>query len=193
MLSITGLIQQNFALLVGLLAAVILGVPVLLRVPRVRDTWQSFLLRVPIVGRLMTLQAAAQYLRTLALVVTSRQPVVDGVESAARLVQVRSFRSEAERVITTVRAGAPLSAALGETSFIPPVARQLVQAGEESARLGRMTERAAVLVETWLRDYRKRVSTFLDPALMMLVGAFVLVVVLSVLLPIFDLQAAITY
>jgi general secretion pathway protein F len=142
---------------------------------------------------MMTLQAAAQYLRTLALVVASRQPVVDGVESAARVLQIRGFRSEAERVVTKVRAGAPLSAALGETSFIPPVARQLVQAGEESARLGRMTDRAAVLVENWLRDYRKRLSTFLDPALMMLVGAFVLIVVLSVLLPIFDLQAAITY
>jgi len=48
-----------------------------------------------------------------------------------------------------------------------------------------------VLVETWLTNERKRVSALIDPLLMMIVGALVLVIVLAILLPIFDLQASV--
>jgi general secretion pathway protein F len=67
----------------------------------------------------------------------------------------------------------------------------LIAAGEQSARLGRMTERAAVLVESWLTNERKRVAALIDPLLMLVVGTMVLVIVLAILLPIFDLQGAI--
>jgi len=72
------------------------------------------------------------------------------------------------------------------------VARQLVQAGEASARLGPMTERAAVLAESWLRTERKRVSVIIEPASMVIVGAMVLTIVLAILLPIFDMQSLVT-
>ena len=191
MLAVTGWVQSNaLALAVGI-GAVVVAVPLLLRLPAVRDGWHRVLLSLPVLGRLATLNAAAQYLRTLALVVASRQPVVEGAESASELLTIRRFREEAEQASRQIRAGASLSAALAQTSFVPPVARQLVEAGEKSARLGRMTDRAAVLVESWLATGRKRLATFLDPALMMIIGGFVLTVVLSVLLPIFDLQSAI--
>lgn len=56
---------------------------------------------------------------------------------------------------------------------------------------GCLTERSAVLVETWLTNERKRVSALMDPLLMMVVGGMVLVIVLAILLPIFDLQASV--
>lgn len=191
LLGATEWIRANLLMLGALFLVAVIAVPLLLRTPAVRDRWHRLLLKTPFIGRLITLQAAAQYLRTLALVVSSRQPVVEAAESAADLLEIARFRTEAEAATKAIRAGASLSTALAATSFVPAVARQLIEAGEASARLGRMTERAAVLVETWLRTSRKRMSTFLDPALMMLVGGFVLMVVLSVLLPIFDLQAAI--
>ena len=85
-----------------------------------------------------------------------------------------------------------MSQALRALTIIPPVARQLIQAGEASVRLASMTERSAVLVENGLSTERKRIAALLEPALMMLVGAMVLVIVLAVLLPIFDLQAVVT-
>ena len=71
-------------------------------------------------------------------------------------------------------------------------AMELVQAGEASARLGPMTERAAVLAESWLRTERKRVSVIIEPASMVIVGAMVLTIVLAILLPIFDMQSLVT-
>lgn len=71
------------------------------------------------------------------------------------------------------------------------MARQLISAGEVSVQLARMTGRAADLTEHRLQTERKRIAALLEPVLMMLVGGLVLVIVLAVLLPVFDLQAAI--
>jgi general secretion pathway protein F len=183
---------QTHALVLGLGGAgAVIGAVLALRVPAIRDRWQGFALRLPVVGRLMRLSAAAQYLRTLALVISSRQAVVDAAASAGEVLVIRRFRDEAEALAEAVRRGESLSQGLARMGLVPPVCRQLIAAGEQSARLGRMTERAAVLVESWLTNERKRVSALLDPLLMMVVGGMVLVIVLAILLPIFDLQAAV--
>ena len=100
-------------------------------------------------------------------------------------------RSQAETAIIAVKQGESLSNAVRNLAFLPPVALQLIRVGEESARLAQMSERAAVLVETWLARDRKRIASILDPVLMMLVGVFVLIVVLAILLPIFELQSVV--
>ncbi len=55
-----------------------------------------------------------------------------------------------------------------------------------------MAERSSRLVDSWLENDRKRIAALLDPILMMVVGGFVLVVVLAILLPIFDLQSLVS-
>ena len=106
-------------------------------------------------------------------------------------MDIERFRAEADAVTEAVRGGDTLSRALENLSPIPPVARQLIAAGEMSARLARMVGRAALLVENGLSTERKRIAALLEPMLMILVGALVLVIVLSVLLPIFDLQSVV--
>ena len=161
------------------------------RMPRLKAGRDRIFLRLPLVGRLMRLSAAVQYLRTLALVLGSRHAVLSAVDNAAEVLTVARFRTEAAQVSQAVRQGESLAQALEQLSIIPPVARQLIRAGEASVRLARMTERSAVLVESWLSTDRKRIAALLEPMLMMLVGGFVLVIVLAVLLPIFDLQAVV--
>lgn len=172
--------------------ALLLGGLALGRVPALRRGRDRVLLRLPLVGRLMRHGAAVQYLRTLALVLKSRHAVPDAAASAAEVLTIDRFRAEAEAATRAIRRGEALAAALAGLSFVPPVARQLIAAGEASARLARMTDRAAVLVENSLSNDRKRIAALLEPMLMMLVGGFVLVIVLAVLLPIFDLQAMVT-
>ena len=191
MLAVSDWIGRNLYLLGAiLLGLIVLGL--LTRfVPSLRQARYRLGLRLPLVGRLMRLGASVQYLRTLALVLASRQPVINASASAAEVMDIDRFQDEANQVTEAVQQGDSLSQALESLSPIPPVARQLINAGEASARLARMTERAAMLVENGLSTERKRIAALLEPALMLLVGALVLVIVLSVLLPIFDLQAVV--
>jgi general secretion pathway protein F len=191
MLAATDWVIRNAVPLTLAAVAIVVGVPLLLRRPAIRDRWHNALLSLPLAGRLMRQDAAGQYLRTLALVIGSKQPVVEGVRNATDVLDITRFRDQSHAVTRAIEGGSPLSAALAHTSFVPPVALQLVEAGEKSARVAQMTERAALLVENSAANARKRLATLIDPLLMMLIGVFVLAVVLSVLLPIFDMQGAI--
>ncbi|MDB2407455.1 type II secretion system F family protein [Jannaschia sp.] len=190
-LAISDWVQANLILLGVGAAALVAGWIALSVLPGPRAARDRALLRVPLIGRFLRLAEAVQYLRTLALVLSSRHTALSAVENAAEVLTIARFRIEAEGVATAIRQGETLSDALDRVSFVPPVARQLIAAGEASVRLARMTERAAILVESGLSTERKRIAALLEPMLMMLVGVFVLTIVLAVLLPIFDLQAVV--
>lgn len=190
-LGIADWVETNWGPLVILATAAVVAFILMLRYRPTRDIWDNAMLRLPVVGRAMRLRASAQYLRTLALVLGSRQTVLDAVTSAADVLSVTRFRREAEQVIEQLRQGQRLSTALEGLSPLPPVTLQLLKVGEDAARLARMADRSAILVENSVRDETKRLTTVLEPILMMLVGLLVLTIVLAILLPIFDLQASI--
>lgn len=191
-MAISNWIQAHIALLgVGFIGLCALGLAARV-IPAWRQRRDAVLLRLPLIGRFMQLGEAVQYLRTLALVLGSKQPVLAAVETAADVLTIARFRTQANEVCTAIGQGETLSLALERLTPIPPIARQLISAGEASVRLARMTERSAVLVENGLSTERKRIAALLEPILMMLVGAFVLVIVLAVLLPIFDLQSVVS-
>ena len=190
-LGVTDWIQANWRAIGIVFAATVVGIFGLLRIRPVRDRVDRMLMRLPIFGRLKRMALAGQYLRTLALVLGSRQTAVNAVTGAAEVLSIAHFRAQAEDIATAVKQGESLSNAIKKLTLLPPVALQLIRVGEESARLAPMADRAAVLVETWLANDRKRIAQILDPVLMMFVGAFVLLVVLAVLLPIFELQSVV--
>ncbi|WP_420568735.1 type II secretion system F family protein [Thalassovita sp.] len=190
-LGVSDWIRANWIAIAVVLAGLVVLGALTPRVEWLRDLRDRIVLRLPLFGRLTRLSVSVQYMRTLALILGSRHAVLSAVDSAVDVLTIKAFRAEGTQVSTAVRQGEALSRALDRLSFLPPVARQLIAAGEASVRLAPMTERAAALVEHRLSTERKRIAALLEPMLMMLVGAMVLVIVLAVLLPIFDLQAVV--
>ncbi|MBN8292962.1 type II secretion system F family protein [Rhodobacter sp. NTK016B] len=182
-------IRDNWVLELVIAVLLVFAVMTINRTPSLRNRRDAFLLRLPLIGRFLRMASAAQYLRTLAVVINSRLPLTEALRFSAGVLDIASYRASAEEAGEALRRGESISQALARLPFLHPVARQLVQAGEASARLGPMTERAAVLAESWLRTERKRVSVIIEPASMVIVGGMVLTIVLAILLPIFDMQA----
>lgn len=163
------------------------------RIPAWRDRRDRLSLRLPLIGRLRRMAQAAQYLRSLALVIASRLPLTEALEFSAEVLDIDAFRSEAEAAAEALRRGASLGQAMTGLSFLHPVSRQLIDAGEASARLAPMSERAALLAETWMRTERKRLTAVLEPLAMVFVGLAVLTIVMAVLLPVFDMQGMVQF
>lgn len=190
-LAVSDWIRAHWLALAGVLAGLIVLGILTPRIERLRDARDRIVLRLPLAGRLVRLAVSVQYMRTLALILGSRHAVLSAVDSAVEVLTIKPFRAQGQDVATAVRQGETLSRALDRLEFLPPVARQLIAAGEASVRVAAMTDRAAALVEHRLSTERKRIAALLEPMLMMLVGGMVLVIVLAVLLPIFDLQAVV--
>lgn len=190
-LAVSDWVQAYWVFLLAGLIAFLLGVFLLLRIQSIKDRWDRAILKIPFFGKLRRLAVAGQYLRTLAVVLGSKQTALVAVTGAADVISIRHQKQQAKDVVTGVKEGESLSLAVRKLSVLPPVAHQLLKVGEESARLAQMSERAAVLIETWYANDRKRLASVIDPVLMMCVGAFVLLIVLAILLPIFELQSVV--
>ena len=112
-------IQTNWVMIVAGLGAAVLAGLVAWRVPAVRNLVDRVGLAVPLFGRLRRLSIAAQYLRTMALVLGSRQTAVNAVIGAADVLTVRSYRRQADDIVTAVRQGESLSGAVRKFTLLP--------------------------------------------------------------------------
>jgi len=152
---------------------------------RVRDT---FLLRLPLTGRLAYLSALSRFARTLSTLVTGGVPVDRALRIVAPVVGnvVISERvaASADRVVE----GARLSDALRPHPEIPPALVQMVSVGEESGTLGEMLSRAADAMDEETNARLTRLLSLLEPLIILAMGGAVAFIVVSILLPLLDIS-----
>lgn len=161
------------------------------RNPALRARWQSFVLRLPLFGRLARAAETARFARTLALLVGSAVPLLEALSIAAQVVENAALRNALGRVAVRVREGQPFSRALAGTREFPPVAVRLIASGEKSGRLDDMLFEAAAHQERELDTVLGVAMAALGPGVILLVGGLVLFIVLAILLPIFELNTLI--
>ncbi|MEP7328072.1 MAG: type II secretion system inner membrane protein GspF [Betaproteobacteria bacterium] len=158
------------------------------RQPAMRARWHTLLLRLPVAGRLVRSLDAARFASTLSILVGSGAPLLRSLEAAADVVRTIPMAAAARRASALVREGVALSRALREQNVFPPVLLHLVASGEQSGRLAPLLARAAEELE---RDAERRLawlSALLQPALIVVMGVIVLVLVLAIMLPIVSMN-----
>ena len=149
-----------------------------------RARWHAWLLRMPVAGKLARSLDSARFASTLAILVGSGAPLLRSLDAATEVVRMIPIRRATLAAAALVREGVTLSRALKEQAEFPPVLVHLVANGESSGRLGPMLQRAAEELE---RDAERRLAwmaALLQPALIVVMGVIVLVLVLAVMLPI---------
>ncbi|MEP6940182.1 MAG: type II secretion system inner membrane protein GspF [Rudaea sp.] len=184
---------SDFAKAWGILIALALVVAAVggrlaLRTQRLRAIWHAWLLRVPLVGRLVRAANTALCTRTLALLTASAVPLLDALNIAAQVMPSLPMRAAVRRAALKVREGSAFARALGESGYFPPVTLRLVASGERAGALERMLEEAANQQQRELDRWITTLTAVLGPCVILIVGAMVLFIVLAILLPIFDLN-----
>ena len=170
------------ALVVGVVAAV--AGAALLRQPGPRLRFDRWVLRLPLVGRLVRDVNAALMARTLATVVASGLPLMEGLAITARTVGNRALREATEGMVLAIREGGSLSAAMRRAAIFPPTLLQLASSGEDSGRLAPLLDRAADYLDREFQAFTATLLALLEPAIIVALGGVIAVIVLSILLPI---------
>jgi general secretion pathway protein F len=177
-----------WALLIGLGLFIFLSGRAL-RQENARLTFDRFLLRLPLLGRLIRDLHAARLARTLSTMVASRLPLLEGLRLTTQTVHNRVLRQASADIAESVRTGGSLSGALKRAGVFPPLLVYLAASGEASGRLEVMLERAADYLEREFDSFTATALALLEPAIIIVMGAVVAVIVLSILLPILQLDA----
>jgi general secretion pathway protein F len=188
LIATSGFFRATGVLWLVALGATIVAFTIANRREAFRARWHAAMLRTPVAGRLVTAVDTARFASTLAILVGSGAPLLRSLDAARDVVWALPLRRAAGVAATLVREGVSLARALKEQRVFPPVLIHLVANGEASGQLAPMLERAAADLE---REAERRLTWFaalLQPALIVLMGAIVLVLVLAVMLPIVSMN-----
>ena len=169
----------------GLIGA---GVYALLRQPGPRLAFDGWLLRLPLLGRLLRDLHAARFARTLGTMVSSRLPLVEGLRLTIPTIRNTVLRGATEDIVEQVRGGGSLSAAMRSAAVFPPLLVYLAASGETSGRLEIMLEKAADYLEKEFDRFTTTAMALLEPLIIVVMGVIVALIILSILLPILQLQ-----
>ncbi|WP_267381061.1 MULTISPECIES: type II secretion system inner membrane protein GspF [unclassified Sphingomonas] len=159
-----------------------------LKEPGLRLAFDSWLLRIPLLGRLLRDLHAARMARTLGTMVASRLPLLDGLNLTASTIHNRRLRVASDEIVEAIRGGGSLSAAMRRTGVFPPLLTYLTASGETAGRLDEMLERAADYLEREFDRFTATALSLLEPAIIVVMGGIVATIVLSILLPILQLN-----
>lgn len=151
--------------------------------------FDAMLLGLPVLGKLIRDLHAARMARTLSTMVASRLPLLEGLTLTANTVHNRVLRRASDDIVEAIRGGGSLSAALRRAGVFPPLLVYLAASGESAGRLDTMLERAAEYLEREFDAFTSTALAMLEPIIIILMGAIVAVIILSILLPILQLQS----
>ena len=176
--------------LIGLVVAgVVGGVMLLRRREDVRLRLDTWILKAPVIGRLIRDLHAARLARTLSTMLASGLPVLEGLTIAARTVENRRLRHATLAMAEAVREGAGLSAAMRRADIFPPILLTMTASGESAGRLEPMLDGAADYLERDFSTFTATMLSLLEPAIIVLMGGVVALIVLSILLPILQINS----
>jgi general secretion pathway protein F len=147
-----------------------------------------FLLKMPFSKRLVRGINAGRFARTFSIVTASGVPVLEGLRIAAQVMSNLPMREAVEEASRKVREGASLHTALDKSGYLPPMTIHLIASGESSGKLEEMLERAAINQEREIETLISAIMGLFEPMLILIMGGVVLIIVLAILLPIFNLN-----
>ena len=175
-----------YLLVAGVIGAIVFGR--MMRNLEFRRRVHRFQLRLPLIGRLTRGANTGRFTRTLGILFGSGVPILDAMRIGTQVVSNVPMRDAIEHATTRVREGGGLARSLGDSKLFPPIAIHLMASGESSGRLDEMLDRAAENQEREVETLVAALMGLFEPILILTMGGIVLLIVLAILLPIFDLN-----
>ena len=153
-----------------------------------RQRFDAFWLELPLIGRLSRGYNAARFAGTLAMLAGSGVPILKALQAAAETLSNRAMRADALEALVQVREGAPLASALAAKARFPGLLSMFARLGEQTGQLPVMLQRAANQLSTEVQRKALAIATILEPLLIVFMGLMVMLIVMSVMLPIMQMN-----
>ena len=153
--------------------------------PEGKPRWDRFLLRVPVFGRLLTLDAVSRFCRTFAALTNSGVQVTTSLTLVEQVVGNTVFADAVAKTREGVRRGDRISDPLRRTGAFPAMVPQMISVGEETGQVAQMLDRLAEYFERDLAYMTDSFSKLIEPIMILLLGGMVGFIVLSVAMPMF--------
>ncbi len=159
------------------------------RKPAHRAKMDRLVLSLPWIGPQVQKFSTSQAARTLATLLGGGLPLVNGLQITARSISSRHFAGELEQVRERVQEGQGFAAAMAARGTFPDVAVKMIEVGESTGALQEMLNSLADFYDEEIETAVGRFITVIEPALLVVMGLVIAVVVLALYMPLFELSS----
>ena len=181
-----------FPILAGVAVALGWGFRKYYQTPGGRRVIDATLLKAPILGNIMRKIAVARFCRTLATLISSGVPILDGLEITAKTSGNSIIEDAVMSTRKSIERGETISAPLKETAVFPAMVTQMISVGEATGALDTMLAKIADFYEEEVDTAVAGLLTLLEPIMIAMLGIVVGGIVIAMYLPIFDLISKLT-
>ncbi len=188
MLGLSALLQALWLWVLLLVVVVTWVLRLALRQSDFRQRFDAAWLQLPLIGRLSRGYNAARFASTLAMLAAAGVPILKALQAASDTLSNAAMRRDAQEAYAMVREGAPLASALAQHARFPRLLVMFARLGEQTGTLPTMLQRTAQQLGEEVQRRAMQLATILEPLLIVVMGAVVMMIVLAVMLPIIQLN-----
>lgn len=187
-INLSDFLANNFLYLALAFLGLLLLFNYALKFDSVRLKMHTLLGKTPIIGKIMIEASAIHFARIFALLHASGSSILVTLKNAADGLNYLPMKIAVNQATIKVTQGSTLFAALSENKALPPMTLYMLASGEASGKLSEMLQKVADNQEYELNNYTSKVVNMFEPLMILLMGGLVLVIVLAILLPIFEIN-----
>ena len=180
---------NNYWYIVVLFMALIIFIPIYFsRNETYREYWDSFLLKIPFVGKIVVTSNVASLVKTLSVMLKSGVHLLQAVQISARVIPNSVVRNSISSVASRLRQGEKLSHALAQSEYLPKLVIKMLAVGEETGNVEDMMERVGTRYEVDLRNKIKALLNLFEPVVIVCLGGIIAFIVVTMFLAISDIS-----
>jgi general secretion pathway protein F len=188
LIAVSGGLSQYWPLILLFLPGSVLLARVALKRPSVRLGVDAAILRSPVIGKWARLINTSRFIRSVATLVASGLPVLEGVRVSRDAASNQAFSQAVAVMSDRIEEGEPLSHAMRSSGLVPPMVIYMAVGGENTGELPDMLEKAADHLDQEFESFLQAALSLIEPAIIVLMGAIVAGIVLAIMLPILQLN-----
>ena len=189
LIAVSSFLKSFWWLLALLIVIAFLAVKfALLKTESGKYMWDRIKFKAPLIGPLNQKIAVARFSRTLGTLLQSGVPLLTSLEIVANVVNNRLMADAIKQAAKDVEEGQSLSVPLSRNGLFPPIASEMIAVGEQSGTMENMLQRIADALETETSASVLTLTSLLEPLMILVMGFLVGFIVVSVLLPIFEMN-----
>lgn len=188
-LSLSNWMNKHVLLLILFLSGVVAGIFSLTRSEKGRAIIERAVLKIPLTKTLLTRSSLTRFCHCSSLLIESGVPLLDALRLSRRSMKLRLLEEVIEQAEKRIIEGKTLSGELKQSPLIPSLVVRMLSIAEETGRMGTIFHKLAEIYDEEIEKSLVQLTAYLQPALLLTLGAIVGLVVLSILLPLTDVSS----
>jgi type IV pilus assembly protein PilC len=158
--------------------------------PSGKYLFDAILLKVPIVGKIITGSTLTNFTRTFGLLTTAGVPLLDSLNIVTDVIGNSVYKKAFQDTFRGVERGLAFSAQLELVGIFPKIIPQMYRVGEETGKVDKVSFKMAEYFETETDNLVKNITVLIEPIVIVVLGVGVGFLVLSIILPIYKLTTS---